>query len=109
MGSLVTMLKKFLFWSYDRGSWQYDVLCGLILAFIFFGPNSVFHSADGDLSAPVTVEAREVGPIEEGQYDRVLSDYFSRKYNLKVRARNVQPLYDERGNLVGYLVKQITR
>ena len=44
MGILLATLKKILFWSYDRGSWQYDILCVLILAFIFFGPNSVFHN-----------------------------------------------------------------
>ncbi len=31
-----------IFWRYSRGSWQYDVLCGLILAFIFFTPADVF-------------------------------------------------------------------
>ena len=41
MGSIVSLLKKFFFWSYERGSWQYDVLCTVILVFIFFGPNSV--------------------------------------------------------------------
>ena len=33
---------KILVWSYERGTWQYDVLCGLILAFVFLVPKSCF-------------------------------------------------------------------
>lgn len=40
-------LKKFLLWSYARNTWQYDVLCALILAFIFLTPQSWF--AGGEL------------------------------------------------------------
>jgi len=31
-----------IFWHYERGSWQYDVICAVILAFIFL-PRSWFH------------------------------------------------------------------
>lgn len=31
------------FWSYERGSWQYDIICGVIVAFIFLTPRSFFH------------------------------------------------------------------
>jgi hypothetical protein len=107
MGMIVNVLKKFLFWSYDRGSWQYDVLCAVILAFIFFGPNSVFHSADGATAPPVFVKYEEVGTVEVGSYDKTFSDYFSRKYNRKVKATNIEQLLDSAGNVKGYLVKDI--
>jgi hypothetical protein len=29
-------------WSYERGTLPYDILCGLILAFVFFVPRSCF-------------------------------------------------------------------
>lgn len=32
-----------LFWIYDRGTWQYDVMVILILAFIFLTPRQWFH------------------------------------------------------------------
>ena len=44
MKIILSTLKKILFWSYERGSWQYDVMCVLILAFIFLSPNSLFES-----------------------------------------------------------------
>ncbi len=32
-----------VFWSYERGSWQYDVIVVVILAFIFLTPAGWFH------------------------------------------------------------------
>jgi hypothetical protein len=32
-----------VFWSYERGSWQYDIICAVILAFIFLTPRSWFR------------------------------------------------------------------
>ncbi|HET9177571.1 MAG TPA: hypothetical protein VFQ24_04355 [Terriglobia bacterium] len=37
------VIKRAIFWSYERGSWQYDVICLLILAFIFLSPTEWFH------------------------------------------------------------------
>src|SRR5215472_12594890 len=34
---------RFIFWDFKRGSWQYDVIVGLILAFIFLTPRSLFR------------------------------------------------------------------
>jgi len=44
LGSRVTLvIKKAIFWAYERGSWQYDVICVLILSFIFLTPARWFH------------------------------------------------------------------
>ncbi len=40
------MLKKIIFWTYGRTTWQYDVLCALILAFIFLTPKSWFDTSE---------------------------------------------------------------
>lgn len=39
-------LKAILFWGYARNTWQYDVLCALILAFIFLTPKSWFDNSE---------------------------------------------------------------
>ena len=36
-------VKRFLFWDYPRAGWQYDVMVGLILAFIFLTPREWFR------------------------------------------------------------------
>jgi hypothetical protein len=37
------MLKRFILWDFPRGGWQYDVMVGIILAFIFLTPRAVFR------------------------------------------------------------------
>jgi hypothetical protein len=39
---VLNVLKRIVFWSYGRTTWQYDVLCLLILAFVFLTPKSWF-------------------------------------------------------------------
>ena len=39
----VGMLGRFIFWDFKRGSWQYDVMVTLILAFIFLTPRGFFR------------------------------------------------------------------
>lgn len=36
-------MRRAVFWSYERGSWQYDVIVAVILAFIFLTPRSWFQ------------------------------------------------------------------
>lgn len=36
-------MRRFLFWDYPRAVWQYDVMVGLILAFIFVTPREWFR------------------------------------------------------------------
>jgi hypothetical protein len=36
-------MKRFLLWSFERGSIQYDVICVVIIAFIFLMPPAAFN------------------------------------------------------------------
>ena len=42
MRGLFTTLKKIFFWNYARNTWQWDLLCVVILIFIFLTPKSWF-------------------------------------------------------------------
>jgi hypothetical protein len=44
MASFRKIVRNVLVWSYERGTLQYDIICALILAFIFFVPPSCFVS-----------------------------------------------------------------
>jgi len=37
------MWKRFLFWDFPRGSRPYDIVVGVILAFVFLTPRAWFH------------------------------------------------------------------
>jgi hypothetical protein len=44
--NVFTILRKVWYWSYERGSWQYDVMCVAILAFIFLIPSRAFDDPE---------------------------------------------------------------
>jgi hypothetical protein len=46
MSVLSNTAKKIAFWNYSRTSWQWDVLCVLILVFIFLTPKSWFENRE---------------------------------------------------------------
>ena len=46
MRGLISTLKKIFFWNYARNTWQWDLLCVVILIFIFLTPNHWFASSE---------------------------------------------------------------
>ena len=38
------MWRRFIFWDYPRGGWQYDLVVGIILAFLLLTPGMVAGS-----------------------------------------------------------------
>lgn len=65
-------LSKVFFWTYPRGCWQYDLICIVILAFIFLTPPSVLDGSAfrwGDDEAPrqITQPASETKPPDSRQ------------------------------------------
>ena len=53
-----------IFWRYPRGSWQYDILCLLILAFIFLTPRAVFDGSYFDEAKQETDQVRKLDQQE---------------------------------------------
>ena len=49
MKKLLISIKNILLWSYDRGTWQYDLLCLLIIAAILLIPSKYFGDRDRPL------------------------------------------------------------
>lgn len=45
-------MKNVINWSYERASWQWDVLCILIMCFIFLTPKEWFNSREADATQP---------------------------------------------------------
>jgi L-asparagine transporter-like permease len=76
---LFTTLKKIFFWNYARNTWQWDLLCVVILMFIFLTPPKWFANGERAQSmvhqspvAKTLVLAPEVVGNEEdkGQIER---------------------------------------
>lgn len=49
MKKLLNIGRNIFFWSYERGTWQYDFLVILIIATIFFVPGQYFGDRDRPL------------------------------------------------------------
>jgi len=101
-------LKKILFWSYDRGTWQYDIMCVLILAFVFFAPNSSFRNreATAGTQSPgesVFVSNYELASTGSAGLEREIAKHLSEKYGYEVTVSRIEPMLDSAGNIRGYL------
>ena len=40
------MIRNIIWWNYERASWQWDVLCILIMGFIFLTPKTWFDKRE---------------------------------------------------------------
>ena len=106
MTIIFTTLKKILFWSYDRGTWQYDVMCVLILAFVFLAPASAFQNRpDTAARAPVFISRDALGPIDSSSVEREIARYLSEQYGYEVTVSSIEPMTDSAGNLRGFLTR----
>ena len=54
MRALWRAIVRTILWSYERGSWPYDVLVAVILAFVLLTPRSWFHDRPQEAAAAGT-------------------------------------------------------
>ncbi|HLG17167.1 MAG TPA: hypothetical protein VJH03_22135 [Blastocatellia bacterium] len=99
---ILSTLKKILFWSYERGTWQYDILCVLILAFIFATPNSAFHKQAGLRTGAILISREELGEVRPDQITSAISRYVSRTRGSDMTVTGIDAVTDESGQVVGY-------
>ena len=81
MKKILTGIKSTLNWSYPRGSWQYDLLCALIIAIIFLVPSRFFGDRDrsqAPIPAPAQLRQLEIDPAE-------LQDFLQRRHRSDLR------------------------
>lgn len=102
----------FVFWTHERGKLRYDIMVGLILAFIFLIPRSTFRDR------PPPPAAQQIMTLEEGTFrldakllareSRNLEDAARRLLNAytgrPVKIRRVDPMLDDDGRIEAYQV-----
>lgn len=62
-------IKKIILWRYERGTWQYDLLCLFIIAFIFLTPNEWFRKSDRAATKPMVVVVK-ASDIDRSQVEK---------------------------------------
>lgn len=60
MNRIMAVLRGIWFWTYDRGTWQYDVMCAAILMFIFLTPSSFFDERKKPARIPTPEAVRNL-------------------------------------------------
>ena len=97
MKIILSTLKKILFWSYERGSWQYDVMCVLILAFIILAPNRVFEGPSS--SKPEIVRAEEIGNVDKDHLQQAIEARLRQKHGSEMSVSRIEQTQDGSGEV----------
>lgn len=129
MASSGQILSRVFFWSYERGTWQYDAAVALILIFVLVPPRRWFHdqpeqgqSNGGSGTSQVQVlshdGSREVYRVDahvlalpekvpalENQLHNALQRTQAELRNGRFAIAKIEPLRDEQGNVTAYRVE----
>jgi len=110
------MLKRFILWDYARATWQYDVMVGIILAFIFLTPRAWFRDQPRvpttSSIAPLPSENGSdlffissellAGVPEDQQVAKLTQLLRTRTSDRQLTVTRVKPILDSEGELQGY-------
>jgi hypothetical protein len=109
-------LKRFVLWDYARASWQYDVMVGLILAFIFFTPRTLFRDQPrtpqasqvallgaGHGSNIFWIEPELLSGVPEEQRLPKAAQLLQDRTGRQVVLTRVQPILDSEQEIKGYM------
>ncbi len=114
LGAVPTGFRRLILWDYQRGVWQYDVICAVILLFIFLSPPRWFRDqplipSAAQITSPQPgesafwVDTGLVTSIPEekrlGEIGKVLT---ARTHKPRVMIR-LEPIYDAEQELKGYM------
>ena len=111
------MLKRFILWDYRRGSWQYDVMVGIILMFIFLTPRDLFRDQPriprassisllpSDRGGYVFhVDAALLAKTPENQRVAQLTSLLQNAMSdRRLSVTRLEPILDSEGELQGYM------
>ena len=120
-------LSHIFFWSYERGSWQYDLIVIAILAFIFLTPRSLFddrptlqmtdlrhsqgivevsHSKDG---GTYLVDARLVESMFPVKPEDAIPNILRARVQRAFSVKTIDPVRDRNNVVLGYTVAVVFR
>lgn len=107
---MLNFLRKVFFWNYARNTWQWDVLCAVILVFIFLTPKGWFENSErrasqmhqSPIASTVIVDAQFIGNAgDKAQISQAVRRLTNRE-NIEILA--VRPVTAADGKTVGYQV-----
>jgi hypothetical protein len=104
-------MKKYLLWSFERGSRAYDVICIVILAIIFITPPGAFHDRPDSVRPTLDEAIRQINDddgrpfwIVQVKTEQDAVDRLKASLGEPVKISRTEPVYDAEGQLVEYRV-----
>jgi len=110
-------LRPTVFWSYRRGSWQYDLIIVGIIAFIFLTPRDLFRDqpqppsvqqiadlSDGKGTVVFWVDPSVVNDTPAEEVTEKLCRLLQQRQGRNLRIIDTQPTTDAEGEVRAYLV-----
>ena len=67
MRTLWRAIVRVLFWSYERGTWQYDLAVAGIVLFVLFSPLAIHYTDQPSVGPPPTAARVELRTVAPGQ------------------------------------------
>lgn len=107
---MLNVLRKLFFWNYARNTWQWDVLCVVILIFIFLTPKSWFENSERRAYAahqnPTTTMVFVSPELIENAEDKEKIQQVVRTFTGRddVQVLSARKVVDKNGNVRGYEV-----
>jgi hypothetical protein len=108
-------LKRFILWDYPRGGWQFDVMCALIVAFLFLTPRQWFRdqpripaaaqitSLPSHGEAVFWIESELVAAIPAAQRLDQLGKVLTARTGKHTEVTRVEPIFDSEQEIKGYM------
>jgi hypothetical protein len=104
------VLRRLILWEAPRGSWQYDVVVGLILAFIFLTPRAWFRDqprtpAPVHLSNGVVywLEPDLLAGVADSERANRAASMLSSRFGKRLNVTRVDAITDSESEIKGYL------
>ncbi len=104
-------MKKYLLWTFERGSRAYDVICILILAFILITPPAFFNDRPDFMRIPDDQSIRQTSDDDghtvftvKVKTEQAAVDRLKASLGQTVTISRTQPVYDAMGVLVAYSI-----
>jgi hypothetical protein len=114
MASLKTILARTFFWSYERGTWQYDLAIIVILIFVLLTPAKWFHdepqvglpTAAGQVAlvAGSEKDSRQTYRVD-AELHNALKKALPELRDGRFSILKIDPVRDEEGTIIAYQVE----
>jgi hypothetical protein len=107
--------KRVILWEYERGSWQYDIICIVIAAFIFYSPRQWFRDqpriphASRITSLPshgesvFWIESELVSSFPESERLDKLGKLLTARTGKTQSLTRIEPIFDSEQEIKGYM------